>query len=298
MTHSIHRIASEYRKFRQVEGYAVNTLKIDRKGYVALQDMLEEPEEPVGSLSELTVRHLLRHRRRRREAGISVCAINKEIGAARRLVKWAIDCGTCQESKQLERFLKYRRMRDNVEISRRGFSLEEIHSLLDQMSDDWRSIFRVYICTGMRRSEVLYLRWSEIGEGVINLSGTRTKARRNRIVYLGPRIFAMIQALPRSSEYVFVNARTGRPYNLSTPWHVMQHAAQAAGWTEMWGVSPQTFRRSFATLLRNKLGMDHTLRSKLLGHKGTLEEECYNIMDSAELRAAAAKVEALVLGEP
>jgi integrase len=266
---------------------AANTRAIDAKAWAALRGM------PVKRVSQLTLQHVDTHVARRREGGASARTINMELDAAKLMISWAISRGMCESNPLAE----WKPLRRRPVREKRAFKLEEVHSLLRYMPDEWKLLFRVYLCTGMRRGEALGLPWSEVDleEAVITLGRSRTKTREKREVVLGPRIVDMLAALPRVSEYVFVNPRTGRPYNAMSPGRAMKKAAERAGWADLTALTPHALRRSFATIAW-KTGADKTLVGKLLGHKGTLAEDAYIQVPLDDLRASAVKVEALILG--
>ncbi len=281
------------RESRVAEKRRANTLEIDRKGYIALASMMEG----LKSVSELTIQHLAKHIARRVEEGKSHRTINIEVGAAQQVLKWAVEWEMCKSTPRLKRVLKRKPLEKRRVRKYRALNLAEVHSLLLHIPEQWRLLFQVYLCTGMRRGEALDLPWAEVDpeEAVINLGAERTKTRAGRVVLLGPRIVSMLAALPRSSDYVFANPQTGKPYDVSMPGRVMQKTARDAGWLKREYLSPHTLRRSFATIAW-EAGADKTTVGELLGHKGTLAEESYIQVPLDTLRAEAAKVEALVLG--
>ncbi|HTP30488.1 MAG TPA: tyrosine-type recombinase/integrase [Anaeromyxobacteraceae bacterium] len=67
--------------------------------------------------------------------------------------------------------------------------------------------------TGMRESEILNLRWSQVDLriGAIKLGAEKTKTNFSLTVYLTTRAKAELERLPRhlGTDYVFVNPETG-----------------------------------------------------------------------------------------
>lgn len=76
------------------------------------------------------------------------------------------------------------------------------------------------IDTGMRRGEVLELRWDQVDlrAGRVTLGVQDTKTRRGRQPRLTSRVIEAVRQLPKhiSSPYVFPNPKTGRPYDTTT----------------------------------------------------------------------------------
>ena len=67
------------------------------------------------------------------------------------------------------------------------------------------------IITGCRTGEVIGAKWSEISGEVWTIPAERMKARRVHRVPLTAQAVAILETLPRASEYVFAGARYGRP---------------------------------------------------------------------------------------
>jgi len=291
---TITKLAAAYKGARVVEKCAPNTLEVDRKGCVALRVM------GVKRVSQLRMQHILKHRELRTEQGVSICTLNVETEAMKRMMRWGIANGVCAETRPLKLVVNSKRLKDRHLPPRRAFTIEEVRSLLHHTPAHWLPLFRLYLCTGMRRAEALELPWSEVAGDVINLSGERTKTGRGRTVLLGPRMASMLAAHPRDGGYVFPAPRTGKPYGLPAPGNAMKAAAEKAGWADLGGLSPQTLRRTFATIAYHEGEKNELLVGALLGHKKkgtTLAGEAYIQVAAEELRPCVEKVEAVMLGE-
>jgi integrase len=99
----------------------------------------------------------------------------------------------------------------------RILSAEEIRKLLGACLDlRWEAFIVVALATGMRRGEILALRWQDVDfkEGTIWVGNTdthETKSKRNRVLGLVPEAAAALQRLPRSGNLVFMSDR-GNPW--------------------------------------------------------------------------------------
>jgi integrase len=77
-----------------------------------------------------------------------------------------------------------------------------------------RPILLVAFDTGMRKSEVLNLRWSQLDlrAGAVRLEAEDTKTDEPRVVYLTERVLAMLSEQPRllHRDFVLVNPATSK----------------------------------------------------------------------------------------
>lgn len=284
----ITEIIDAYMEFRTLGNYAEKTLEVDSKACAALLGM------GVQGVSELTIRHADRYVASRQKEGVSPRTINMAMGGMKRMLTWAVEREMCEKNP----FANWKALRDHGVREKKAFSLKEVHELLERIPQDWLTLMLLYLCTGLRRSEGLFLTWAEVDldAGLIHLSTGRTKTRTARDVYLGPRMVALLRERQRTSEYVFPNTESVKPYDIATPGKVMRTAAKRAGWSDLGGVSPHRCRHTFITL-----ALQADIKSqdvgKLAGHAGNITEGTYYHPSADHLREQAAKVEALVLGQ-
>jgi integrase len=78
------------------------------------------------------------------------------------------------------------------------------------------------LTTGMRRGEILGLRWSDVNLADASLRLDTTKNGERRIVPLVGHALEVIRALrataPQDAEFVFAGVKSGRPRDIATPW--------------------------------------------------------------------------------
>lgn len=145
----------------------------------------------------------------------------------------------------------------------------QVGALLDAVSyEKHRLILLLYYSTGMRLSEVRYLKWEDINveEGVILVR--KGKGAKDRLVLLYEGLEEKLKAhraLQRpSQEYVFEGKTPGQAIAPKTIQWAIIRARQKAGLPD-W-VTAHVLRHSYATAnLKN--GMDVVGLQKLLGHK-------------------------------
>lgn len=154
-----------------------------------------------------------------------------------------------------------------------------------------RAILEVLYCCGLRVSELVNLRLSDIfaEEGVVRVTGKGDKQR------LVPIARAALQQVERyleqrrtmavaadSADVVFLNQR-GRRLTRVMIFTIIRQSAAAAGVTKT--VSPHTLRHSFATHLLQG-GADIRAVQELLGHESILTTEIYTHLELGDLRGA------------
>ena len=143
---------------------------------------------------------------------------------------------------------------------------------------------RLLALTGCRRSEVLNLRWREIGEDAINLADSKTGPRA---VPLGEAARALIEALPGArdpEEFLFPRHAEGRgTYRLTTCWRTVCADAKL-------GRLRLHDLRHTAASQAVMSGENLPLVGKLLGHRRHRTTAGYAHLDDAHLVEAAEKV--------
>ena len=154
-----------------------------------------------------------------------------------------------------------------------------------------RAILEVLYCCGLRVSELVNLRLSDIfaEEGVVRVTGKGDKQR------LVPIARAALQQVERyleqrrtmavaadSADVVFLNQR-GRRLTRVMIFTIIRQSAAAVGVTKT--VSPHTLRHSFATHLLQG-GADIRAVQELLGHESILTTEIYTHLELGDLRGA------------
>ena len=138
----------------------------------------------------------------------SKTTVNRELSTLRHMFSKAEEWGMMESSPfgKVKLFFK----ENNERI--RYLTRDEAKNLLSVCSGYMRDIVIVALCTGMRRGEILSLKWSQIREGFIYL--TQTKSDNARQIPLNQTLIELLATLPRhlKSEYIFVNPKTGTRY--------------------------------------------------------------------------------------
>lgn len=209
------------------------------------------------------------------------CTLNHEVKLLRHVINYMVEIGNIEKNP----IAKVKLLREN-NVRASVITEEQLTALLRVADDDLRPIILVAYDTGMRKSEILKLRWVNVDlhEGVVIVA--ETKNDEPRAVYLTGRAKAELQQLPRSiSGYVFVNPRTNKPWvDIKKKWN---RAREAAGVEELWF---HDHRRSFVTNARRR-GVPESVVMKISGHKTRTVFDRYNVVSVEDVKNAIVQIE-------
>jgi len=245
----------------------------------------------LGSIvaADLTLRQIDRYRALRatettkRGAAPTTATVNREVALLRHALAYAVTCGDL-ERNPLDglRLVAEHNVREVV-LDERDF--DRLHAVAEQTL---RPIIVVGFETGLRKAEILRLRWESVDmrEGRLCLGAADTKTRKARVVYMTARVRAVFESIPRSvSGFVFVNPKTGRPWDDIRK--AFRRACEAAGLPGTWF---HDLRRSFVTRAVRH-GLPETTVMRLSGHRDPGVFRRYNIVEDQDLRLAAERLD-------
>ncbi len=205
--------------------------------------------------------------------------LDREVEMLKRILNYATACGHIPHNPLTAvKFLR-------VPNTRRTVVYEGDFEKLYEHADDWfRPILVVAYETGMRREEILDLRWEQVSlrEGVIRLAAQDTKTQQPRTIIMTDRVMKAIQSQPRplSGGHVFINPRTKKRWNEIRL--MMRRTAKAAKIKGLWF---HDLRRSFVTNARRR-GIPESVVMQMSGHKTREVFARYNIIGEQDLREA------------
>jgi integrase len=158
-------------------------------------------------------------------------------------------------------------------------SLDDAEKLLDAIPEKWFKDFVIFaLNTGMRRAEILSLRWCDINHTariakITNQEDFTTKSGEERVISLNDAALMVLNRRPKSkfNEYIF-NKASGRRMEPGVATHKFKQAVRKAGLPE--SLHLHSTRHSFASLLVGS-GTSIFTVSKLLGHSTTKTSEIY-----------------------
>jgi len=148
----------------------------------------------------------------------------------------------------------------------RYLTKEEIPSLINSCDSHLKPIVIAALHTGMRKSEILNLKWDNVDlrHGFISLNQSQTKNAERKEIPINSTLRAVFQAITRRLDmpYVFYNPATSSLYQKDLK-KSFATALKKAGITDF---HFHDLRHTFASQLV-MAGVDITTVKKLLGHK-------------------------------
>jgi len=148
---------------------------------------------------------------------------------------------------------------DNVDP--RFLSADEerrLYKSIDKFAPYLRPIVTIALQTGMRRGEILNLKWTDIKDGYIQL--LETKSGKSRNIPTSQTLLNALNSIPKVSEYVFINPRTNKPYtDIKKSWHKVLDKANIENFRF------HDLRHTVATRMVEK-GIDLLVVKDVLGH--------------------------------
>jgi integrase len=238
------------------------------------------------TLREISPLAIEKHKRERaqsitkRGSTRSPATVNMELSILSRIFALAMDL----EQAGTNPCRKVRKLRLDNQRSR-YLSADEETALMANLTGKrkhLKPIVALALGTGMRRGELLGLRWAQVdfGRGVIHV--TQTKTARDRIVPMSQQVRELLQAQRprRQSELVFTSKLTKRAYV-----EIKRAFSAACSDAGIEGFHFHDLRHTFATRLGDQ-GCSATTIAALLGHSNTQMTARYTHATDDALRAA------------
>lgn len=178
----------------------------------------------------------------------------------------------------------------------KSLSEADVEALLAQPDDGLaleqrdRAMLELLYATGLRVSELIGLRFSQLGleQGLVRVTG---KGNKERLVPMGEEALNCLVSYLRQgrgellgdgeSDVVFPSRR-GQMMTRQTFWYRVKHYAQRAGISV--AISPHTLRHAFATHLVNH-GADLRVVQLLLGHSDLSTTQIYTHVARERMQA-------------
>lgn len=195
----------------------------------------------------------------------------------------------------------------------RSLTVAEFQQFVSKLSEPYRTIALVSVSLGLRISETLGLRWSDIDwlggriridRGIVrqHVADVKTETSR-RTLFADPALLRVLQAwrsvcdFSSPEDWVFASpAKIGRlPISYPAILRWFQHAASEA---ELGSISPHCLRHSFRSWL-DAAGASLATQRTLMRHSSiTTTMDTYGKLVTDEAAIAAARVAAMAISTP
>lgn len=242
-----HGIAEKQKRTKLSEFVAENKVNSRIKGLLK-----HFGDKWLDDISELSV---IAYVRKREEAGSADNSINNDLILLRSTLNLA-KRGHYAVDGQIKwgKCLKKQEFRDRV------LSEEEEQRLVAELPSHLKPIVACALNTGMRRGEILSLKWKNIVDQQIVLEARNTKTKKQRRIPINSKLFKFIKIVLSRNGSEFVFTYGGK--KMGTIQTGFATACKKAGIDDL---HFHDLRRTFATrLMRNGVGI-YTI-SQLLGH--------------------------------
>lgn len=215
------------------------------------------------ALSQVTVKSIEEYKAVRKKK-VEPASVNRELAMLKHIFNKAKAWGHARENP-VEK-VKFYREPERI----RYLSPEEIRRLFDIMKKEnkkaphLKPMVILALYTGMRRGEILWLKWSEVDfeNRIIHLA--TSKSGKPRTIELCDTVYNTLAVLKHTSKYVFPSDKTGRPFtDIKNAFHALIKKAAIQDFRF------HDLRHTFASLNAMR-GENAFVIKELLGHS-TLE---------------------------
>jgi integrase len=215
---------------------------------------------------------------------LSVATLNRELAAIKGMFTWAVKMKEIKIEKNPARSVTLTKENNG---RTRYLSQEECRTLLDACpTATMRSVITLALNTGMRRGEILHLKWKDINLRERYLEIVEQKNGETSTIPLNSTAMDTLRSIPRrlDSDYVFAGLIPGEPF-----YDLKRQFEKAVSKAKLNDVSFHTLRHSAASHLVMS-GADLATVKEILRHKDYKTTLRYSHLSQDHMRAA---VEAL-----
>ena len=243
---------------------------------------LQSYGNPSPKLSQISFQAIEEYKQKRINV-VKPLTVNVELKVLKALYNFAIK-SRCARDNPVNKVAFYR----EVEKKPKFLSQREIEQLL-QSSDGLYPIIYTFLKTGLRKSELINLRWEDIDfqRKCITVESKEkwyTKTGNSREIPLGNGLLETLKNLPRTSEYVFVNTN-GKKYG----YHLTERVKRLGTRIGMNGLTLHTLRHTFISHLVMS-GVDLVTVKELAGHSDIKTTMRYAHLAPEHLRKSIGKL--------
>jgi len=217
--------------------------------------------------------------------------INKLVTLGRRIYYLAIDAGIVSSNPFARRGMYKEHPKG------RYIPDEDFRAVLSHLPEYLKPVVKTAYLTGMRRGEILCLKWSEINleAGTLDLSADDTKTGEPRVIYLQSlpqlrRVFLEARLKKRSNQSLVFTKDDGQPV---PKWYIERLFKKACLKAEVGPYRFHDLRHTFNTNMV-KAGVDRSVIMRLTGHKTLAMFLRYSHLDQEQSESAMESLGALL----
>ena len=230
-------------------------------------------------LSEITSESIEKYRVQRKADGVSPSTINRELSCLKTFYSKAIEWEKVDRNPA-QKVKKFREPHSRERI----LTADESRRLIAAASPALRPVLIVALNTGMRRGEILSLRWPDVDsvKGFILIGDS--KSGKSRTVPMNGPVFETLSAMRKAEGFVFDNPETGT--------HVLDVKTAFLGACRRAGIKGVRFHdlRHTAASRMVESGVDLVTVSKILGHASIQMTMRYAHPTEQNMRQAVGKL--------
>ena len=271
--------AKTFKEF--ADQYYESYAKINKKSFISDYYMLEQLKKKWGAYDIRQINPLLIEgfRKDLLERGRKRSTTNRYLALLGKMMNLAIDWGLLTQNpvSRVKFFSEKANFRETI------LSLEEEDALLKKCPKRLLPIVQVALNTGMRRGEILGLRWSQLDLAARTIKLSQTKSGKPRIIPINAFLFDILTGQEKKtgySDFVFLNRATHKPFQDVK--RAFNTAATNAG---IEGLRFHDLRHTFASRLV-AAGVDLITVKDLLGHHSVKVTERYTHTNAEQKKKA------------
>ncbi len=251
--------------------YMEDYAKVNKKSWKTDEYRLQEMVPFFGKfeIRSITPLDIEKFRAKRLEAGNSKSTTNRFLTLLKKMINLAIDWGYLDNNPatKVKMFAEHDNLKEKV------LSDEEEQKLLYASPDHLRPIIIMALNTGMRRGEILNLKWQDVDFERRIISVKKTKSGRTRSIPINDSLLNILEDLDQNGDKVF-------PYTYIQT--AFQNSRRRAG---LHDVRFHDLRHTFASRLVAN-GVDIVTVQQLLGHQSITTTERYTHSNIEQKRKA------------
>ncbi len=246
----------------EIRKYSINTARV----YITMFERFMNHYRPIDNLMALGENEISRYLQSLVLTKKSDSYINQSINAIK--FYYEVVLGMPNRFYSVERPIKREALPKVISKESVLKMIEACHNIKH------RCIISLLYSAGLRRSELLHLKISDIDSDRMTITVREGKGKKDRITLLSKRLLIDLRTYYKSfrPKDLLFEGPHGEPYSETSVSKIVKRAAQKVGINK--SVSPHTLRHSFAThLLEN--GTDLRYIQTLLGHTSLKTTEIY-----------------------